>query len=180
MRIDVSAIDPRSPLHARIQAALQRDATARVARSSPQTTDPPGAGDQRRGNVCQTAPGQAPEVWHREDDLHRAIVALIDREARPGALAFHAANGGKRSISEARKFKGLGVVPGVPDIVVLCDGRAFGLEVKTDKGVLSAAQKQMRERFVRAGCEYEVVRSVTRARQILRRWGVIENLENAA
>ena len=35
----------------------------------------------------------------------------------------------------------MGVVAGIPDLIVLVDGRAHGPEIKTDKGRLSAEQK---------------------------------------
>ncbi len=116
-------------------------------------------------------------MWRSEADLHAAIVAALTHEVKPGVIMFHPANGGRRSKAEAGRLKGMGVLPGVPDLIAIVDGRAFGLEVKTETGRLSVAQKAMAERFRRAGCEYEVARSIAAARQLLVRWGAIGDPE---
>ncbi len=176
MRISLATLDPQSPLTARIRAALARDAAARAAQSSFATTDAPPAPaspGRRSKRDSQVQPGQAPEVWRDEAALQTAIVAMITGEAKPSVIALHIPNGGKRSIGEARKLKGMGTTAGAPDLLIICDGKAHGLEVKTDRGTLSKPQKIMAERFRRAGSQYEVVRSVVGARQILARWGAL-------
>ena len=148
MRIaaDTLHINPR--LAAMIERATVRDASQRSSTTK-----------------IATAP-----AWHSEADLHRAIVAMLAVEMLPGVVFFHPANGEQRSKAAAGRLKGMGVVPGIPDLILIADGRAYGLEIKTDKGTLSPSQKQMAERFRRAGSEYELVRSVLAARDVLRRW----------
>jgi hypothetical protein len=153
MRISLSSLDPASSLAARISAALAKDV-------------------MHRTGVVGSRP--APEAWRSEDDLHKAVVKMIAVEAKPGVVALHFANGGKRNRAEAAKLKGLGVTAGAPDLLIICDGRALGMELKCERGILSKAQKIMRDRFIRAGAEFEVARSVAGARQILQRWGAIE------
>ena len=41
---------------------------------------------------------------------------------------------------EAAILKGQGVTPGIPDLALIRDGRAYALELKTDNGRLSPAQ----------------------------------------
>ena len=53
---------------------------------------------------------------HPEDDLQRAVAQLLDSL---GWLWWHTPNGGRRSKIEAKRLKGLGVKPGVPDILIL-------------------------------------------------------------
>ena len=113
MRLNLSTLDPSSPLTLRIQAAISRDNAQRTP------TEP------RRADAI---------AWHREDDLHRAIVGMIAVEAKPGVVAFHPANGGKRGKAEAGRLKGMGVVAGIPDLIVVADGKAYGLEIKTEAG----------------------------------------------
>ena len=153
MRINLNSLDPGSPLARRVQAAFARDAVAKTT----------------------TTASAFGEHWRSEEDLHRAIVGMIAVEARTGVIAFHVPNGGRRGKAEAGRLKGMGTLAGVPDLIVIADGRAFGLEIKTEKGRLSKEQKIMRQRFARAGIEYEVARSVEEARAILQRWGVIES-----
>jgi hypothetical protein len=58
-------------------------------------------------------------------------------------------------------WQGLGSTPGVPDIVgVLKDGRFLGIEVKTEKGVLSDHQSRFIENINAAGGLAFVARSV--------------------
>lgn len=49
-------------------------------------------------------------------------------------------------------------VIGVSDIIVLSEGRAYFIEVKTVRGVQSEDQKDFQEFVERAGCEYLLAR----------------------
>lgn len=155
MRISLAELGTDSPLSQRVRAALARDDAARAS--------------------AVDAPARAlpAERWASEEALHRAIVGLIAAEAPPGVIALHIPNGGKRNRVEAAKLKALGTIAGAPDLLIVVAGRAYGLELKTAAGRLSKEQKSMAQRFVRAGSEYEVARSVAGARAILRRWGAI-------
>jgi len=53
---------------------------------------------------------------------------------------FHVPNGGKRSPIEAAILKGLGVTAGVPDIIAIRAGHAYGLELKADGGKPTSKQ----------------------------------------
>jgi len=55
-------------------------------------------------------------------------------------LIFHVPNGGKRSMIEATQLKASGVIPGIPDLMVLNDGKAYGIELKTEIGKLRPEQ----------------------------------------
>ncbi len=67
---------------------------------------------------------------HPEQQLQRAVVEYLRIMENMRKLAFfHPANGGGRTRTEAAIFKGLGVRPGVPDLVLLLpDGRAAFVE----------------------------------------------------
>ena len=52
-----------------------------------------------------------------ETDIHRAVVQHLDARAVRGAVFFHPANGGWRRHVEAARFVGLGVKPGVADLI---------------------------------------------------------------
>jgi hypothetical protein len=159
MRISLNSLDPASPMAQRIRAAIDRDAAQRTA-------------------APRTPTDTRPETWRREEDLHRAIVGMIAANMLPGVIVFHPANGGKRGKAEAGRLKGMGVVPGIPDLIVIIAGRCHGLEIKTETGRMSAAQKQMSARFQRAGCDFQVARSIAEARTVLMRWGAIALLAN--
>ena len=78
-----------------------------------------------------------------EEETHCAIVQAL-RIAFPKCLVAHFANGERRDFGTAMKLKGMGVVAGMPDlVVVLPDRRVAWIEVKAAGGRLSAAQSEI-------------------------------------
>jgi hypothetical protein len=95
-----------------------------------------------------------------EDNIQAQIIRYF-RLYPDRCLAFHVPNGGTRNLIEAVKFKRIGVVAGVADIIVLLrGGRCVFLEVKTPHGRQSQRQKDFERRVNKLGFEYYVVRSV--------------------
>src|SRR5690349_16352344 len=84
-----------------------------------------------------------------EEQLHRACVDLLQIYSARGWLAFcHVPNGGLRSKGTAGRMHGLGQQAGVPDLLVWAiGGRHFGIELKTERGRLSAAQAAWMDRM---------------------------------
>jgi hypothetical protein len=66
-------------------------------------------------------------LGHSEDVIQRALFAHLRMRAAPGMFAFHVPNGGKRPPVEAAMLKGLGVIAGVPYVIVIKDGRCLAL-----------------------------------------------------
>ena len=69
-------------------------------------------------------------------------------------LLFHIPNGGKRSKSEAARFKAAGVCPGIPDLFLpVARGGCHGLwiEMKAKDGRVSPAQRDMMGRLTAQG-----------------------------
>lgn len=64
-------------------------------------------------------------------------------------------------------LKGTGLKSGVPDILIVHEGRLHGLELKSAKGVLSDAQKATHEALRRAGCLVAVIHSLDELRALL-------------
>jgi hypothetical protein len=119
-------------------------------------------------------PTKSRKAGHRpaETPIHIAIVDYL-RLVLPGALVFHPANGGKRNVREAVALKRMGVLAGVPDLVIITqEGRLAFLEVKDAKGVMSAPQKAFGSALDAAGVPWAVVRSVDDARRVLSLWGI--------
>jgi hypothetical protein len=54
---------------------------------------------------------------------------------------FAVPNQGTRSAVTTLQLKASGLVPGIPDCILVWKGRAYGFEFKTDTGVLSVAQQ---------------------------------------
>lgn len=108
-----------------------------------------------------------------EADIQSAVFGHLDVRLIPGAIAWHTPNGGSRNAVEAAKFKGQGVKPGIPDVVILAFGRLFGLELKTEDGKLTKAQREMLERLAAAGATTAVAYGLDAALQQLEAWGLL-------
>lgn len=107
-----------------------------------------------------------------EEDIHRRIVRLLGYMLRPSVIMFHTPNGGHRRVITAHKLKGAGVVPGVPDLLFLAEGRAYGMEIKRPKGRQSDDQIAFEERCRIAGVPYTIVTSHEEAIACAQGWGL--------
>jgi len=108
-----------------------------------------------------------------EEQIHRAVVELLERTAVAGAFWFHVPNGEARGRGIGGKLKGMGTRAGVPDICILCAGRFYGLELKRRGGVLSPKQRLAHAQLVASGAEVRTVYSLDEAIDALRDWRVV-------
>lgn len=97
-----------------------------------------------------------------EDDLQRACVELLTLYRNQGKLRFFAVpNGGLRSKTEASIMKGLGVMAGVPDLLILGkNGRVGFTELKAPKGRASDAQLDWEAWLKKHGYAHAYVRNL--------------------
>lgn len=87
-----------------------------------------------------------------EDEIQRAIFKHFAARGAPGVFAFHPKNGGIHQRGKRAGINtGLGVVPGVPDVIAIKDSRAFALELKAPGGVTSDDQKAVIAKLQTAG-----------------------------
>ncbi len=98
-----------------------------------------------------------------EEAFQRAVASYLDLALPRDAVWFHPPNGGARSKAEAGIFKAMGVKPGVPDIIVIYRGRVVAIELKSEKGQLSPAQKLMQAQLTAAG---SLVYTATRIEEV--------------
>lgn len=111
---------------------------------------------------------------HPEEQTQRSILRFLAMALPVDALVWHTPNQrGTRAKWEAALLKGLGVVPGIPDLLCLIDGRLYAFEIKSKSGSVTEAQRLTQGRMVAAGAKVAVVRSVEEAERCLRAWGVI-------
>jgi len=108
-----------------------------------------------------------------EQQIQRAVIEHLRRRGEPGAFAFHPANGGARRPIEAAILKSLGVIAGVPDVIVIHDGRCYGLELKADGGRVTAVQAQCHEAMRAAGAVVGVACGIDAALAQLVAWGLL-------
>lgn len=111
-----------------------------------------------------------------EGPIHRQIVSYLRHVLPPDSIIHHSRNegnrGGIRGKLDGARGKAMGVLPGFPDLLIYTGERGYCLEVKTPKGRLSEAQKDVKERLERQALPYAVVRSVEDTRAALAEWGV--------
>lgn len=102
---------------------------------------------------------------HNESQIQCALVRYF-AYAYPQyrGLLFAVPNGGYRTATTARIMKAEGVVSGVADLLLLVPNathHALAIEMKTDKGRQSDAQKAWQQAVEAQGYRYEIVRSLT-------------------
>ena len=83
--------------------------------------------------------------------------------ARLACSPFHPANGGWRTPIEGAILKGMGVAPGVPDVIAIKGGQAFCLELKADNGRLTEIQTETQQRMRAAGAIVDVAHGLDTA-----------------
>lgn len=109
------------------------------------------------------------EIIEKETDIQTAILRYLSYKKD---IFFYRCN----NIPPVNKFADgrmtfrkmpFGSINGVPDIVVIKDGKYIGLEVKTKKGRQSKYQKEFQEKLEKAGGLYYIVRSLEDAKNII-------------
>jgi hypothetical protein len=111
---------------------------------------------------------------HPEQELQRAIVQHLLWRGVPGMVFFHPANGGWRSPAEAAILIGLGVRPGIPDLILIHESRVYGLELKSERGRLTPAQTEIHEQLIEAGATVATAWNVDQAVAQLERWRLLK------
>jgi hypothetical protein len=108
-----------------------------------------------------------------EQQIQRAVVDHLRWRGVPGVFAFHPANGGWRSAVEAAIFKGIGVVAGIPDIIIIFGGRCYALELKAEGGRATLKQLEVIAAMEAAGAYCCIAEGLDRALACLETWGIL-------
>jgi hypothetical protein len=129
------------------------------------------AGRRARARKAENSEAR-PRDRNAEARTQAAVVEWI-RLVAPDLIAFHVPNGGLRTKAEAARMKWVGVLAGVPDIVVLgLDGRCWLIEVKGPGGSLSPEQCVIRDRCVSMRIPFVVAKSIDDVRRAFEIWGI--------
>ena len=67
----------------------------------------------------------------------------------------------------------MGFLAGVSDIMILHEGKAFCMELKTATGKQSKGQIRFEDNCIKTGVPYEIVRSLDECKKQLRRWNIV-------
>lgn len=107
-----------------------------------------------------------------EEALQMQVVKFLSLALAGNSEFFAVPNGGKRNFREAQRLKAAGVKAGVPDLIVINDGCAIGIELKVGKNNLTEVQSAYHDRLRRARCPVSVCRSLDDVEAVLRAAGV--------
>jgi hypothetical protein len=108
-----------------------------------------------------------------EETIQRAVFEHLAVRGAAGVFAFHPANGGYRRPVEAACLKGLGVRPGVPDMIAIHRGQVYAIELKTERGRATDAQLHAIEDIRRAGGHVQICCGLDQALAVLEGWGLL-------
>jgi VRR-NUC domain len=106
--------------------------------------------------------------------LHIPVVAALRRFLSPGWKFFHCPNGEIRSKRDASKLKAMGVLPGVPDLILfppVSTAATVFLEFKRGSARLTDEQREFAAWARESGNEYHVVRTQEQAFDLFCRLG---------
>jgi hypothetical protein len=109
-----------------------------------------------------------------EAAIQRAVLEHLRLRAAPNVFYFHPPNGGARRPIEAAILKALGVVAGVPDIILVKGGRTYGLELKAPRRRLTPVQRAAHAALGAAGAEVATADSLDTALRQLEAWQLLQ------
>lgn len=109
-----------------------------------------------------------------ENDIQKNVFRHFRQRSAPGVFAFHPKNGGVHQRGRRAGINtGLGVIPGVPDIVAVKGGQMFCLELKTEAGKIGPAQNDILEKLTQCGAVVGVAHGLTAALRWLEAHGLL-------
>ena len=109
-----------------------------------------------------------------EQQIQIASVRLFDLDLAAGWRFFHVPNGGGRTKAEAAILKGMGVKPGVADVLFLSPlGLVYMLEFKAPGKTQRREQDEWENWCGSAGVPYRIAESVDDALRIATEWGAL-------
>jgi hypothetical protein len=106
-----------------------------------------------------------------EERLHRGIAEYLSLTLGGSAwfTTFPAGGGGR---ARGAILNGMGLKPGVPDVLICDGGCAYWLEIKSAKGRVSTEQRACHDALALARCPTAIVRSLEDVERALIRWGI--------
>jgi hypothetical protein len=106
--------------------------------------------------------------------MHQAVVAHLRARAEPRVFFFHCPNEGKRGFVNAAALKAMGMVAGVPDLIILKAGEMYALELKAPGNTLTPSQRLVMERMEDCGAQTSTAHSLDEALVTLEFWGILK------
>jgi hypothetical protein len=129
--------------------------------------------DDYPNNVPETSLSPSRSASPSEKQIQASVLQHLAWRSVPQLFWFAVPNGEWRSRVTGAILKGQGVVAGVPDLILVHAGRCFGLELKSDNGRLSDAQRETHERLRQAGAHVAVAHGLDAAIKQLTEWRLL-------
>lgn len=118
---------------------------------------------------------------HPEQQLHFAVADYLNLTLPPDAWWTSVGHGGfALDARTGARMKRAGVKAGVPDILVIHNGRPLFIELKSPTGRISPEQRAVSEQLEKCGARWAVCRSIENVAWALSVWGVPMRGEIAA
>lgn len=107
----------------------------------------------------------------REEEVHRAVAHFLTVALVPPAFwtTFPAGGGG---YVRGAHLKALGLKAGFPDILIIANGKPYGIELKAPRKYAAPEQRALHAILRDAGCPTMVCRSSAEVEMTLRAWNV--------
>lgn len=110
-----------------------------------------------------------------EAALHKAVAQYLSVALKLPTIWTTIPSGGGGKVRGAQ-LKAMGLHKGWPDIIIIAKRGAesvtIGIELKTDKGRQSTAQKLVQQQFADAGAWLSVCRSAADVEKVIDEWGI--------
>ncbi len=106
-----------------------------------------------------------------EQKLQQQVATYLGWALAPPAW-FSSIPAGGGGEMRGRIIKGTGYKSGTPDLLIVAEGRAWFIELKAPRGMLSEAQRRTIPALEAAGAHVVVCRSLDEVRGALDAWGI--------
>lgn len=138
-------------------------------------TNPPAEAKSTRNSSGNTAAKSRTrrDGYDAEDTLQITVAALLDTILPPGESWWcHVPNGGNRSAHTGARLKRMGTKAGAPDCMIIYQGKAFWIELKSRYGSLQDSQRVAFPKIMAAGSPIAVARTLEEVVAALMAWGI--------
>lgn len=102
---------------------------------------------------------------------HRAVAAYL-KAVLPDTVFWTTFPSGGGGRTRGAILKSLGLAPGVPDVLIVNNGRVYWIELKAARGRVSEAQGACHTRLWEAGCPVLVAKTIDDVRAALSGWNI--------
>lgn len=110
-----------------------------------------------------------------ETILQKAVALILDAEMAEGKLVWwHTKNAEKMRPHQAKFWEQMGRKAGVPDVIIVQDGKWYLIELKAQSGSLTPKQKLMHTKLKNHQILVAVCRSVQEVINYLTKHGVLK------